>query len=73
MSSIANKTGWTAGAGVEYALSKEWTIKAEYLYVNFGSVTAPGTVGGPLGYASALSTSNDLTAQIARVGVNYKF
>jgi outer membrane immunogenic protein len=72
-SSIANKTGWTAGAGVEYALSKEWTIKAEYLYVNFGSVTAPGTVGGPLGYASALSTSNDLTAQIARVGVNYKF
>jgi outer membrane immunogenic protein len=68
-----NKVGWTAGAGIEYALSKGWSVKAEYLYVKFGSVTAPGTVFGPFGYSNALSTSTDLTAQIARAGVNYKF
>lgn len=73
--SVAAKTGWVAGAGVEYALSQGWSVKAEYLYVNFGAVTAPGTIIGPAvgGYANALSTSNDLTVQIARAGVNYKF
>ena len=29
------KTGWTAGAGVEYAFNRCWSIKAEYLYVDF--------------------------------------
>ena len=72
-SSVAEKTGWTAGAGLEYALGKSWSVKAEYLFVKFGSVTASGTVGGPFGYSTALSTSNDLTVQIARAGVNYKF
>ena len=70
-----NKLGWTGGAGLEYALSKGWSVKAEYLYVKFGSVTAAQGVvtAPPFGYSNALSTSTDLTAQIARAGVNYKF
>ena len=34
--------GWTAGAGIEYALNRHWSIKAEYLYIDVGdsSVTA---------------------------------
>jgi outer membrane immunogenic protein len=30
-------TGWTAGAGIEYALWSNVSLKAEYLYVNLGS------------------------------------
>src|SRR5262249_6017412 len=30
--------GWTAGAGVEYALGTGVSLKAEYLYVDLGSV-----------------------------------
>lgn len=33
-------TGWTAGGGVELALSTEWSAKADYLYYNLGSTSA---------------------------------
>ena len=69
------KLGWTAGGGLEWALSRNWSVKAEYLYVNFGSVDAAGTIVNPTppGYANAISTSVDLTAHIARAGVNFRF
>jgi len=68
------KLGWTAGGGLEWALTRNWSVKAEYLFVKFGSINASGTViGTAAGYGSAISTSTDLTANIARAGVNYKF
>ena len=75
-SSTVSKVGWVVGAGAEWALNNHWTVKAEYLYLNFGSVTATGIVsnaGAGPGYAHAIGTSSDLTASIARAGVNYKF
>ena len=40
----ATQTGWTAGAGVEWAFLPNWTAKVEYLYVDLGnlSCTAAG-------------------------------
>ena len=35
------RTGWTAGAGVEYAITHNLTAKAEYLYTDLGSVSTP--------------------------------
>lgn len=69
------KTGWVAGAGVEWKLTNNWSVKAEYLHVHFDAITASGGItssAGP-GYANAISTSADLTANIARAGINYKF
>jgi outer membrane immunogenic protein len=64
--------GWTAGAGVEVALSSNWSAKLEYLYVsaNGGNVTAaiPNALG--LGFAS---TPMDYRDNIVRVGLNYRF
>jgi outer membrane immunogenic protein len=31
--------GWTVGAGVEYALSQSWSLKAEYQHFDFGSMS----------------------------------
>jgi outer membrane immunogenic protein len=72
------QVGWTAGAGGEYALSPQWSIKAEYLYVDLGTFSyfsplvaavAPAVVGP--GYAWRTSvTERD---HIVRIGVNYKF
>jgi outer membrane immunogenic protein len=70
------KAGWTVGGGLEWALNRNWSVKAEYLYVKFASVNASGFLVSPTpppGYANAISTSTDLTAHIARGGVNYKF
>ena len=73
------KTGWTVGGGLELALSRNWTLKGEYMYVDFGSVTASGAINcGPGSFcagtfSSPFATSADLAAHIARVGANYKF
>lgn len=67
------KIGSVIGAGVEYKLTGNWSVKAEYLHVKFGAITATGVITAAGGYANAISTSADLTANIARAGVNYKF
>jgi outer membrane immunogenic protein len=71
----AIRTGYAVGAGAEYALSNAWTVKAEYLYLNFGgSLVHSGIISDSFGaYGQALSTRVDLTAQIARIGVNRRF
>jgi len=69
-SGSATKTGFALGGGLEWALKDHWTAKVEYLFVDFSSVTATGNITG---YGQAISTSGDLTAHIARLGVNYKF
>jgi outer membrane immunogenic protein len=79
------KAGWTLGGGAEWALARNWSLKAEYLYLNFGSASASSSINcGPAVVAacaafappvtpSPFSTSADLSAHIARVGLNYKF
>jgi outer membrane immunogenic protein len=69
------KLGWTVGGGLEWALTRNWSVKAEYLYLNFGSIDAAGVIRNPIpaGYANAISTSTDLAAHVARAGVNFKF
>jgi outer membrane immunogenic protein len=69
------KVGWTIGGGSEWMLASNWTAKAEYLYVDFGDVSASSVVSNvPTPTArSLLTTSSDLTAHVVRVGLNYRF
>jgi outer membrane immunogenic protein len=72
----STRVGWTIGAGVEYALTNNITIGAEYLYADLGSnhiTTSPGTLAAaafPGVYATA---KIDYNASIFRALVNYKF
>jgi outer membrane immunogenic protein len=66
------KVGWTAGGGVEYAILKNWTVKAEYLYMDLGSesvIANPGISLRPFRVGYEWET----TANIFNIGVNYKF
>ncbi len=74
-SSSSTKLGYTVGAGGQYALNQRWSLKAEYLFVDFGSINTSALVAHPafVGYSNLLSTSEDLKAHVVRVGVNYKF
>jgi outer membrane immunogenic protein len=69
------KFGWTVGGGMEVALTRNWSVKGEYLYVDLGSVDTSGTIRPSfnLGYSNALGVSTSLTAHVARLGANYKF
>jgi outer membrane immunogenic protein len=54
--------GWTAGGGLEVGLNRNWSVKAEYLYIDLGSENYALTRLG-----------NDPTANLLRFGVNYRF
>jgi outer membrane immunogenic protein len=54
--------GWTAGAGVEMGLLPNWSVKAEYLFIDLASET----------YGLTL-TNNGLTSNLIRFGFNYRF
>ena len=57
--------GWTAGAGLEYAINKNWSARLEYLHIDLGSHTW---------FAQQLwRTSSTLTSETLRFGINYKF
>ncbi len=68
-SASATRTGPTVGGGVEYAWSNYATFKAEYLYVDLGtlSVTYPITLA-----VSKATTTSTFAANIVRVGLNIK-
>jgi outer membrane immunogenic protein len=68
------KTGYTLGGGLETSLSRQWSVKAEYLYVDFGTVSTSGIGGvGIIFPTQPFFHSIDLKANIARLGLNYHF
>lgn len=68
------KFGWTAGAGLEYALGRSWTVRAEYLYVDLGSMSVTSLIlpPGHLNEYTPYTSSADLTSHLVRFGVSYK-
>jgi outer membrane immunogenic protein len=63
-----NEPGWTAGAGVEFAMTDSWTVKLEYLYAKFENATCAAS-----SCAFAAPATASLNENIVRVGVNYLF
>jgi outer membrane immunogenic protein len=60
------RTGWAAGAGAEYALSRNWSVKVEYRYTD---------LGGSSSFDTNLNSSDDnkMSFHAIRLGVSYKF
>ena len=67
------KVGYTVGGGVEAAIGAHWSVKAEYLYVNFGKETALGSMADQGSPGQVFTHSADLKASIMRVGANYRY
>jgi outer membrane immunogenic protein len=70
-----NVTGAVYGGGLEWAWTNNVFVKAEYLRVDFGSITSgPSPVlvlGAPSG--SVFTHSASLNVDIVRFGIDYKF
>jgi outer membrane immunogenic protein len=64
--------GWTIGGGLEYRLSGNWSVRAEYNFLDFGmrNVTSTDLIFGP-----PFVTSADIDQYIhtATIGINYRF
>jgi outer membrane immunogenic protein len=66
------KVGWTVGGGLEYAFTKNLSLKGEYLYYDLGSENIVLT--DPVRFPADSVTYNvDTKGHIVRAGLNYKF
>jgi outer membrane immunogenic protein len=57
--------GWTAGAGVEWAVMANWTAKLEYLYVDLGDVSCAACLPA--------ASNVDFRSHLVRAGLNFRF
>jgi high affinity Mn2+ porin len=58
--------GWAAGVGVETAIAPHWTVRGEYLWTDFPSVTENFPLSGQ-------RVSSGLSEHQFRLGLNYRF
>ena len=63
-----NLSGFAVGAGIEYALTPNWTVKTEYLYLDFGKKSISNFAQN--GFANVDIRSR---AHTVKLGLNYKF
>ncbi len=63
----STRTGWTAGAGLEYAFTNHWIGRVEYRYADFGTFSYTSAV------FAAFQESHRITESAARIGLAFKF
>jgi opacity protein-like surface antigen len=70
--STTDKMGWVAGVGAEYALSTNWSAKAEWLYIDLGTINNSLSTAGTFGLQTTTWSRSERYDEL-RIGVNYKF
>jgi len=64
-----NRVGWTAGAGVEWALWEDWSVRLEYGYFGFGAQNVTFTDSTITGVSGPVSIKQNI--QLITLGVNF--
>jgi outer membrane immunogenic protein len=65
------QTGWTAGAGVEWAFANQWSLRGEYLHVDLGNSSFTSVNSAVP--AAVITHNHNFTTDIGRLAINYKF
>lgn len=70
-----SRTGWVIGGGVEWALWRNWSAKAEYLHYDFGSENILVSTRGPLcnTCGTSFTAHTGQTDDTIKLGLNYRF
>jgi len=63
----ATRGGWTVGGGIETKLSRGWTAKTEYMYIDVGRSSFTSNAFG-----AAPATTFDHSFHVIKTGLNYK-
>lgn len=70
-STSETRWGWTIGAGVEYAFAANWSVKAEYNYIDLGTERVNFTYQPPQFFGTSANLEQVL--HVAKAGINYRF
>ena len=75
VTSGTDRTGWVAGLGAEYAFNNNWSARAEWLYVDLGTIDST-LIATPADIAPSPQTTTWSRSEHYhqfRIGVNYRF
>jgi outer membrane immunogenic protein len=69
------RIGWTVGAGIEHAFARDWTVRVEYDFMDFGTRNESFLLIPPVaaGVPPVLTENIRDRIQMIKVGVNYRF
>lgn len=67
------RTGWAAGAGAEFAIDGNWSVKGEYLYTDLGDEEIFSYADEVFGAPVSAGLSSDVKFHTVRIGLNYRF
>lgn len=65
---LQDRVGWVAGAGVEWALSRNWSVNVEYDYYGFGRRTVT-MLDATNGFQGSVDVGQNI--QVVKAGVNF--
>ena len=66
------RVGWTVGGGIQYAITNNWSVRAEYRYTNWGNLRS-GTLAPFAAPGVFFSGNRHLNQNQVQVGFDYKF
>lgn len=74
-SDSSTQVGWTLGGGAEYAFDNNWSVGAEYLYVDLGSFDfkAPNLGTGSANSDFNMKANVDTNFSVARATLKFRF
>ena len=72
------RVGWTVGGGIDYAITNNWSVFAEYRYTNFGHIGSPGLFAGGFAVAPVLAgafvnSNRTINQNQVQIGFSYRF
>lgn len=74
VSDSRTRIGWTAGGGVEWMFLPQWSVKAEYLFVDLSGFDTVSANSNPVAFPNSFIVhDHDLKEHIVRAGVNFHF
>jgi outer membrane immunogenic protein len=73
-SNSGTRVGWTVGGGLEYAITNNWSVRAEYRYSDFGKATQyANSWDNPVLGSLGAYINRHFTENRVQVGFSYKF
>jgi outer membrane immunogenic protein len=71
--SSSTQSGYVAGGGVEWMMADNWTVRAEYLYYQFGKGANVDATQPSVGAFPSNFVWSKPTISVAQAGLSYKF
>jgi outer membrane immunogenic protein len=72
-STSSTQSGYVLGAGYEWMIAPNWSLRGEYLYYGFTNNLNSGALVFPASGTTVTGNVNKFNTSVVRLGLDYKF